>query len=134
MNLKGIVKIAGALLFVVYIAGCGDSNSQSNGTLTLEGQATVNADSKTVTMDASALLTPIQVNSEVAFTARLFNSNETISLPVECSGTKSTNVSGVATISCNFPQPTVASTLQISATSGGLAAYPPVTLAIAAAQ
>jgi len=125
VNLKGISKIIAALLLTAAASGCGDGNSESNGTLTLTpapGFPLVNAG--VVSMSATALLTPIQVGSEITFSMQLFNADGAIPLPANCSGTKNTDVTGTATISCNFLQPAADSTLQISAKSSGLTAIP----------
>lgn len=119
MHLKGIIKVLASLLLVVAVSGCGDGNSETNGTLTITTvDAPVNAG--TITMSASALLTPIQTGSEITFVTTMFNAGGALPVPVNCSGTRNTDVTGIATISCNIPQPSAAATLQVSAIAGGL--------------
>lgn len=98
-------------------------------TLSLTASAAVNAG--IVNMSASALLTPLQLGSEVTFVTTMFNAGGSLPMPPECSGKINTDVTGTARISCNISQPSVAATLQITASAGGLVAVP-VTIPIAA--
>lgn len=123
--MRKLWKVVAVLFFTLSVAACGgEGDSETNGTLTLTAAADVSAN--TVTMTATAVLTPVMTGSDISFTTQLFNSGGAIPFPLDakCSGTRSTDVTGTATISCNFPQPTVDAKLQVSATSGGLAAIP----------
>lgn len=131
MRLKGIIKIIATLMLVVAVSGCGDGNSETNGTLTFTG-VTATPNAGVIAMSASAALTPIQTGSEVTFITTMFNAGGALPVPAECSGTRNTNVTGIATISCNITQPGAAATLQVSATAGGLSAVFTTPIAAAA--
>jgi len=123
MSMNKMMKAGIALLFMFSIAGCGsEGDSETNGTLTLSAVAPVNAG--TVTMTATAILTPGKVGSDISFTTYYFNAGGAYPTGAGCSGTQKTDPTGTATISCNFIQISDPATLQISATSGGLAAIP----------
>ncbi len=130
MRVKGIIRIIATILLAAAVTGCGDGNSETNWTLTLEASAPSNAG--VVAMTATALLTPIQTGSEITFVTTMFNAGGALTVPTECSGKRNADVTGIATISCNITQPGAAATLQISATAGGLSAVP-VSISIAAA-
>jgi len=122
VKLKVTLKIVASFMLIGFVSGCGDGNSETNGTLTLSATAPTNAG--VVTMTATSVLTPIQVGSEISFTTIMFNGSGALPVPAACSGSRSTDLTGTATISCNITQPAVDATLQISATSAGLSSIP----------
>lgn len=126
MRLNVIFKIVAAFLLVVAVSGCGDGNSETNGTLTLTNEGTpIPPVNGIVNLKVSSVLTPIQVGSEINFSAVMYNqTGGSLGATYSCTGQRPTDTTGTATFSCNIPQPPVNATLEVNATSGGLAAIP----------
>lgn len=116
--------------FILSIAGCGSENSNTNGKLTLTVDAPVSAGVTNLT--ATALLTPVQVGSKISFTAKQYGTNNsgTVETPVSVTAEVPTDKQGSAVWFYNFvPITTMETTLEVTASSGGLLDVKRVTIA-----
>lgn len=117
-----ILKIVVASLLLLSAAGCGDQNSNTNGSLTLTVTAPKNAG--VINVAAIAQLTPASVGSEVNFSAKQYGYNSATSqveTPESYAVKLSTNSSGGVGWAVNFTNVTyMDTTLEVTASSGGL--------------
>lgn len=131
MLMKRILKVTAVLLFICSVSGCGnEGNSNTNGTLSLTAVAPVNAGTANLTAIAAvtsgraeATLIGIPVN----FSAVQY---PLATPPLTESGVVYTDQAGAAEWVKNFPQQTYATTLEVTANSGGI--YKTVRIPVAA--
>jgi hypothetical protein len=111
------------LLLAFAINGCGDGNSETNGSLSLTAAAPVN--SGLANLVATASLTPVLTGAKISFTATQYGSNNGNVETVEVyQNNVNTDITGKAVMAHNFVQQQFDTTIQVTAVSQGLLAAP----------